>query len=578
MIEREVRGPVAPRDPVKKRPFYYIMRKKKVLGSPQADGRGIQFIYESDGRLEASAKLVGNLTDETMIRELSTAEGFKKQVNSIGVVVTRAGEPVNVRFAFQMYGVRDPYASGTTLYMDTLSDGMERVLDLSNADWYGDDRIPGQIRFEFETAGLEAEVSVCLYLNDGYTAPQQTEDKPIDFKSDKYRAIIERSILQKGNIHRVKSALERARKGEEVTVAFIGGSITQGAGAIPINSECYARKIFEGFCNLTDREYDDNVKYVKAGLGGTPSELGMLRYDRDVLAGGRITPDVVIVEFAVNDEGDETQGDCFDSLVRKIYNGPGNPAVILLFSVFADDGNLEERLKPVGFAYNLPMVSIKQAVTPQFYKSEEEGRVITKSQFFYDMYHPTNAGHRIMADSVLRLFKLADESEDMPELSIADIKPPKSADFEDVYFVGRDDINNSRAIRSFNEGAFLFKDTELHRAERNMDLFGTPEFPDNWMYDGNKAEGREATFTLNVFCRRLLLTYMDSASPKVGTVVVTDNGKEVLKIDPHIVGWTHANARIIVRNDEPGEHEIKITVPTEDIGRKFTILGFGIVD
>ena len=41
-------------------------------------------------------------------------------------------------------------------------------------------------------------------------------------------------------------------------------------------------------------------------------------------------PDVVIVEFAVNDEGDETKGECYDSLVRKIFNGPGQPAVILM--------------------------------------------------------------------------------------------------------------------------------------------------------------------------------------------------------------------------------------------------------
>ena len=48
----------------------------------------------------------------------------------------------------------------------------------------------------------------------------------------------------------------------------------------------------------------DNVKFVKAGVGGTPSELGMLRFDRDVLRDGE-KPDIVVVEFAVNDEGDE---------------------------------------------------------------------------------------------------------------------------------------------------------------------------------------------------------------------------------------------------------------------------------
>ena len=50
------------------------------------------------------------------------------------------------------------------------------------------------------------------------------------------------------------------------------------------------------------------MKFIKAGVGGTPSELGMIRFDRDVLRDGQ-QPDIVVIEFAVNDEGDETKGD-----------------------------------------------------------------------------------------------------------------------------------------------------------------------------------------------------------------------------------------------------------------------------
>ena len=140
---------------------------------------------------------------------------------------------------------------------------------------------------------------------------------------------------------------------------------------------------------------------MKAGGGGSPSELGMLRYEKDVLSDGQVTPDIVIVEFAVNDEGDETKGECYDSLVRKIYNGPGQPAVILLFAVFADDWNLEERLCKVGYSYELPMVSTRRSVVEQFYLTKDQGNVISKNQFFYDLFHPSNAGHRIMADGTV---------------------------------------------------------------------------------------------------------------------------------------------------------------------------------
>ena len=107
----------------------------------------------------------------------------------------------------------------------------------------------------------------------------------------------------------------------------------------------------------------------------------MLRYEKDVLSDGQVTPDIVIVEFAVNDEGDETKGECYDSLVRKIYNGPGQPAVILLFAVFADDWNLEERLCKVGYSYELPMVSTRRSVVEQFYLSATMISVIQQARW-----------------------------------------------------------------------------------------------------------------------------------------------------------------------------------------------------
>ncbi len=571
----ERRGPVAPKDPTAKRPGYYVMRGKQICASPQPDGRGIQFIYENDGRLKASARLVGNLEDEKMAAELDTVEGLRRQVHSIGVSVQKSGDPVKVGFAFQMYGHKDVYNSGTTLKMDLMSDGMEMVMDLSKFDWSDDDNVPGQIRFEFSESGITAKVSVCFYLNDGYTAPEQKPDREVDVNSAAYKAMIARSLVDKGNIHRLKSAADRARAGEKVNVSYIGGSITQGAGAIPINTECYAYQSFKGFCDLCGRGYEDNISYVKAGVGGTPSELGMIRYEKDVTDYGRIVPDVVIVEFAVNDEGDETKGECYDSLVRKIYNSPQNPAVILLFSVFVDGYNLEERLSPVGRAYSLPMVSIKKAVYDQFYLSEEEGGLVSKNQFFYDMYHPANIGHRIMADSLINLFKAADESADMEDIDISDIQPPKGGEFEKVYLVDRKNIDSCDAVISYDAGAFTGSGKELQYVERDLNLKGTPEFADNWEYGG---DGGEAVFKLRVKCSALFIVYMDSASLEVGTAEVYADGEKKLVIDPHIIGWGHCNALIIFRGGPAKERDVEVRIPEADKDKRFTILGFGVVD
>ena len=54
-------GPAAPKDPEKKRPYFYIMKDKEIFGAKQEDGSAIHFIYESDGRLINSAQIVGNI-------------------------------------------------------------------------------------------------------------------------------------------------------------------------------------------------------------------------------------------------------------------------------------------------------------------------------------------------------------------------------------------------------------------------------------------------------------------------------------------------------------------------------------
>lgn len=568
----ESRGPVAPKDPTAKRPFYYIMRDKDICASPKPDGTGVQFIFESDGRLGASAKLVGNLEDEEMLKELFTTEGFRKQVHSIGVAVQKSGDPVKVKFCFQMYGKTDPYETGTTLAMELDSDGMEMVMELDRCEWSDDDNVTGQIRFEFPEPGITAKATVAFYLNDGYTAPEQKEDREVDITSEAYHKMIEKSLMQKGNIHRLKAAIDKARKGEKTYVSFIGGSITQGAGAIPINTECYAYKAFQGFCDIAGRGYDDNVIYTKAGVGGTPSEVGILRYESDVLHYGERTPDVVVVEFAVNDEGDETKGEFFDSLVRRIYNSPQKPAVVLLYSVFVDGYNLQDRLKCVGEAYDLPMVSIKNAVYDQFYLSSEKGGVVSKNRYFYDMYHPTNIGHRIMADGLINMFRAADQSEDMADLDIAGITPPKGAEFENVYLVDRAGIDKAGAVISYDMGGFSGHSEEVQYAEHDLDTKGSPEFPNNWLYDGSG----EPVFRLKVKCSAFMIAYMDSASIDVGCVEVFADGEKKLDIDPHLIGWQHCNALIVHRGGPAKERDIEIKIT--DKSKKFTILGFGIVD
>ena len=529
-------------------------------------GMGSLSIYQAD--------------DEEELRLLETVEGFGRLVHSIGVSVETDRPEETAEFVFQMYGKKDLYGGGTNLTTSLKCDGMEHRIYLSDYRWTEDDHVPGQIKILFAAPERMGKVSVRLFLNDGYEAPPEEEDLVIDMHSEEYCGMISRSLLQLGNPYRIRKAIEKSKAGKEVTLAYIGGSITQGAGAIPIHTECYAYKSFQLFQNRFSTQ--NNVRFIKAGVGGTPSELGMIRFDRDVLREGE-RPDIVVIEFAVNDEGDETKGVCYESLVRKVLKLPWKPAVVLLFSVFANDWNLQERLRPVGDLYDLPMVSILNAVTPQFSLKCGEGRILSKNQFFYDMFHPNNTGHTIMADCLQYLFERCDAAEParvgtfvegMTEEQILSEKLSGpaviGADFERIFLLDKKNRYVGAKIRT---GSFTSTDIELQSVEMDGSLTQTPEFPYNWMYDGSRPQ--MPGFEMEITCKSLFLIFKDSGEMDVGKADVFVNDVYCMTADPHKNNWLHCNAVLLFWETESRSHKVRITVTEEDRNKKFTILGFG---
>ncbi len=571
-------GPAAPKDPEKRRDSFYIIKNKEIFGSKMEDGRGIQFLYQDSGRMINSAQIVGGITDEEILALMETVEGFKKLVHSIGISVETADKNEEVTFIFQMYGTKDLYGGGTNLVCKLKGNGSEERIYLSDIEWREDDNVPGQIKVIMETPEQLAQISVRFYLNDGFHAPEVAPESEIDFASEEYSKMIANSLVATGDYTRLARAIAKAKQNEKVTLAYIGGSITQGAGAIPINTECYAYKSYRLFAEAFG--CGENVEFVKAGVGGTPSELGMLRFDRDVLRDGTKKPDVVVIEFAVNDEGDETKGDCYESLVRKVLNLPNHPAVILLFSVFANDDNLQKRMIPIGEHYNLPMVSIKNAVTEQFYCKAGEGRVLSKNQFFYDMYHPTNVGHTIMAESLQYLCKCVEKAMEQGN-------PISGASREDLVtkpalvgntyeFVRLMDKKDTYAKAEIVEGGFTGCDEVLQSVEMDVDLKVTPEFPYNWYYDGTQPQ--KAFFDMTIDCKALLLIFKDSGEADAAKANIFVDGKFVRVADPYVNGWLHCNAMVILDEKESRTHQVRIEVCEEDQAKKCTLLGFGYVE
>lgn len=554
-------GPMAPRDPEEKRKGFYILLDQKVGGLPQEDGRGCHPIFLGDGRLVTFAKMVGGIHDAYMLSLLETADGFRTMVHSLGVAITTENPEMEVGFTLGFR--RSDFLAGNEHSFSIRGDGVEQQIVLDRLTWKRGDAAPAVLRFTFPSMYDTATVTVKLYLNDGFDAPDNDPDPPVEVGSRAYERMIARSCLSVGNNFRLKELLRRARAGEEVTLAFLGGSITQGAGAIPIQQECYSRKTFEAF----RARYGANARYIKAGVGGTPSETGMMRYARDITRDGTVRPDLVVLEFAVNDSSDETEGVCYESLVKTILDEPWKPAVVLLFAVFANDWNLKDRLAPIGWRWQLPMVNVLEAVSPEFGKPAGE-RVLTKRQYFYDQYHPSNLGHTIMADSLLYLLDRADAEQISPEIPY-DFPPHYGTDFAHIRFFDRKDALPGAVI---TPGSFTETDDDLQCVPFDDAQENTPEFPYNW----SKGSG-DAPFRLELTCSKLVLECKDTAREDFGCAEVRVDGELVRTINPREAGWTHCHTVILFNKRETRPHTVELRMTEADREKRFTILGFGAV-
>ncbi|MNO33568.1 hypothetical protein D3C76_235790 [compost metagenome] len=565
-----IEGPKAPKDPTERRNGFFVLYETAIEATARAEGKPSQEVYLEGSYLIDKARFIGGVTDETILGLLGSSAGFQKLVHSIGVSVRNdKAQAESVSFLFQHWGKTSKYESGSYLRVPCPADGSEVILELTDFPGSEEDDVLGKFAFEFDHEGELAIASVIFYLHEGYSVPELIIEPPVAFDSNEYQEIIKHSLLHAGNNKRLKAAINKAIQGEDVTIAYIGGSITQGAGAKPIHTECYAYQSYLKFKDLFGTDGGENIHFVKAGVGGTPSELGVIRYERDIVRDGSITPDIVVVEFAVNDEGDETKGNCFESLCLKILSADHQPAVILLFSVFMNDWNLQERLSSIGRHYNLPMVSVKDAVSEQFRLSKAEGNIISKRQFFYDIYHPTNDGHRLMADCLAYLFTETHKALMDKDHTLLHQRPVIGNDFAGIILLDR---KSPIDVAKIEVGGFSGIDTDLQRVEMDADPHGTPEFPHNWMH--SRASG-EQNFKLTITSKNLILVYKDSGSSAFGKADIFVDDLLVVTADPHVNNWTHCNPVILYQNEVSCEHQIEIRMVPEDQDKCFTILGFG---
>ena len=192
----------------------------------------------------------------------------------------------------------------------------------------------------------------------------------------------EKGMVNRGNWGPIQNVFRRAGRGEPVTLGFLGGSITQGSLASH-QDRCYASLVADWWC----RQYPQ-IRFINAGIGGTTSQFGAARVQEDLL---QYKPDMVFLEFSVNDETTAFFRETYEGLVRQILRS--GAALMLIHNVRYDNMvSAEDIHLDIGRHYSLPCVSMRSTIYPLVASGVLPNREITP-----DDLHPNDKGHELVA-------------------------------------------------------------------------------------------------------------------------------------------------------------------------------------
>lgn len=341
-----------------------------------------------------------------------------------------------------------------------------------------------------------------------------------------------------------------------LTLAYIGGSITQG---------CHASRAETRWVSLVTAWFRrrfprSSFVEINAGVGATTSLVGAHRLERDVLAR---RSDLVIVDFAVNDPDDPRFAESFESLIRDLV--ASGAAVLALFMAIEGGRNVQTAQSAVCARYGVPALSFRDAIMHLIASGAATWRDLEA-----DEVHPNDCGHELAASLVTLYFeRVLDRVESAsvagsasaagsaaaalsasgaPSAPAAPFAPAllPSPVFGARYSRGRILSARSPALHDrFQVIASGFK----------IDSAGFQVFSDAWKLD----EGH-GTLEIEVMAATVNVLYLKSVSPDAGTFTVFAGGDTLSVTTAFPGGWgDYAETVEVLRAEAPEITPIRIS-------------------
>lgn len=320
---------------------------------------------------------------------------------------------------------------------------------------------------------------------------------------------------------------EKIGNKKQITLGYLGGSITRGDNMYRNQSAKYIQNMFPAV----------SFKGINAGVSGTGTELGACRLYDQLL---KYKPDVVFIEFAVN--GAFKEG--MEGIIRQIWKFDPKIDICLLYTISKEQIDVYnsglipsniEGLEKIAEYYNVP--SINMGLYPAKLVKQEKlvwkagsDSLTGKIVFSNDGLHPIEAGGNLYAQSIARAFQVFKhlKSESLPHTIIN--FPLTKDNWEDAKMF------DPKAVALLSRG---WKSIEPQSSE-NLSQFA------GWFPQILKADEPGTSFEFTF--KGKAFGFFDIGAPEVGELEIEVDGNKVRTL-PTAVG----RVRQIVFDDKGEE-------------------------
>ncbi|MBN8822275.1 MULTISPECIES: SGNH/GDSL hydrolase family protein [unclassified Spirosoma] len=211
---------------------------------------------------------------------------------------------------------------------------------------------------------------------------------------------------------------QKVRAGQHVKIAYLGGSITEAGGG-------WREQSLKWF----QQQYPkSSIEQIVAAVGGTGSDLGVFRLKDQVLA---YKPDLVFVEFAVNDNGKKPTpiALAMEGIVRQIWQANLQTDICFVYTLSAPMAPTLAKgyfplsasvMETIADHYAIPSIHMGLEVVQLAEKGElvfsgKPDEYPGKLVFSADNVHPyPQTGHRLYTEALIRAFRVLDKTATKP--------------------------------------------------------------------------------------------------------------------------------------------------------------------